>query len=424
MVSSRDPFRSDPHPSAGRILFVGDVHGSHARSWMNVLRGSNLNIRCFGSANGTIPADMDIPTYTPLPQSPLSPNVRPLFTNHWLIAAMLREIDSLYNGSLVERALRRVVRKWRPDIVHSFGIFPASEFYLRAQSRLGDDKPLWVVQARGGPDIEVNRHIDDHRQTLHTIFQTCDSFIADTDQNLTAAVELGLPAGKCSSIGRVPGTGGIDVDALASGHAVPPSQRERLLFVPKAYEHLQSKVLPVLEALKIVWPRLAPCKIICTAVNLDALPWFRNLPAEMQASIEVLPRLPRERILELMTEARVVLAPSVMDGIPNTLLEAMAGGAIPIVSPLPTITPHVSEPGNVFFARNLFPHEIGEAILKAMDSGEQLDRMAHSNLSLVRKLGDKRQFEQAIPGYYAELLAQKRRPSEANRFALHQQRVR
>jgi glycosyltransferase involved in cell wall biosynthesis len=236
-------------------------------------------------------------------------------------------------------------------------------------------------------------------------------------------MELGLPAGKCSSIGRVPGTGGIDVDALAGGHAVPPSQRERLLFVPKAYEHLQSKVLPVLEALKIVWPRLAPCKVICTAVNPDALPWFHTLPAQMQASIEIHPRLPREKILELMTEARVVLAPSVMDGIPNTLLEAMAGGAIPIVSPLPTITPHVSEAENVFFARNLYPHEIGEAILKAMSAGEQHDQMARTNLSLVRKLGDKRHFEQPIRAYYAEMLAQRHRPSEAGGLALHKQRA-
>lgn len=421
MVSSRHPFGSDPYLGAGRILFVGDVHGSHARSWMNVLRGSEINVRCFGSVNGVIPADFDLPTYSPLPQYPLSPNIRPLFTNHWLISALLREIDGLYNGRLTEWALHRVLRKWRPNVVHSFGIFPASESYLRVQSRLGADKPLWVVQARGGPDIEVNRHLDDRRQTLHAIFQACDSFIADTDQNLDAAVGLGLPVGKCSSIGRVPGTGGIDIDALAVGHTVPPSQRERLLFVPKAYEHLQSKVLPVLEALKIVWPRLAPCRVVCTAVNPDALPWFHSLPAEMQASIEVHPRLPRERILELMTQARVVLAPSVMDGIPNTLLEAMAGGAIPIVSPLPTITPHVSEPENVFFARNLYVHEIGDAILKAMDGGEQLDQMAQRNLSLVRNLGDRRQFEQPIRTYYAELLAQMRRPIETHTQALHKQ---
>ena len=42
-----------------------------------------------------------------------------------------------------------------------------------------------------------------------------------------------------------------------------------------------------------------------------------------------------------MTRARVMLAPSLVDGTPNSMFEAMASGALPIVSPLETIRDEV-----------------------------------------------------------------------------------
>ena len=88
-----------------------------------------------------------------------------------------------------------------------------------------------------------------------------------------------------------------------------------------------------------------------------------------------------------------MLAPSLTDGIPNTLYEAMAAGAFPIVSPLDTIQPIVKNERNVLFARNLYPQEIAEALCRAMHDDELVDHAAERNLKLVRKIADRSQFD-------------------------------
>ena len=91
-----------------------------------------------------------------------------------------------------------------------------------------------------------------------------------------------------------------------------------------------------------------------------------------------------------MCKSRVVLAPSVVDGIPNILFEAMATGAFPIVSPLETITTVVNDEENVLFARNLYPTEIADALIRASTHDHLVDSAAQKNLILVRKMADRK----------------------------------
>jgi hypothetical protein len=56
-----------------------------------------------------------------------------------------------------------------------------------------------------------------------------------------------------------------------------------------------------------------------------------------------------------MARSRVMLAPSLVDGIPNSLYAAMACGAFPIVSPLDTITTVVEKKGTYCLPATCIP---------------------------------------------------------------------
>jgi len=99
-----------------------------------------------------------------------------------------------------------------------------------------------------------------------------------------------------------------------------------------------------------------------------------------------------------------MLAPSLIDGTPNTLFEAMATGAFPIVSPLETIRPLVKNGENVLFARNLYPEEIAQALLRAMVDDELVDTAARRNLELVRRLADRREIRNRVLEFYEDLV--------------------
>jgi glycosyltransferase involved in cell wall biosynthesis len=204
----------------------------------------------------------------------------------------------------------------------------------------------------------------------------------------------------------VPGTGGVDIDALhsyASGH---PSTRSVILW-PKAYECPWSKALPVFQALVTHWERLPPCELHLLAMEPETRMWFHALPAHVRQACRIEDRIPRHAVLQLMGRARVMLAPSLVDGTPNSMFEAMATGALPILSPLDTIRPLVRDASNVLFARNLYPDEIGEALVRGMHDDVLVDSAADRNLALVRQLADRSAIRPRVVGLYESLAARR-----------------
>jgi len=102
-----------------------------------------------------------------------------------------------------------------------------------------------------------------------------------------------------------------------------------------------------------------------------------------------------------------MLAPSLVDGTPNSMFEAMATGALPILSPLDTIRPLVRDESNVLFARNLYPDEIGEALVRGMHDDALVDLAADRNLALVRQLADRSAIRPRVVGLYQSLAARR-----------------
>ena len=104
-----------------------------------------------------------------------------------------------------------------------------------------------------------------------------------------------------------------------------------------------------------------------------------------------------------MSQSRVLLAPSLVDGTPNAMFEAMAAGALPIMSPLDTIRPIVEDRTNVLFARNLWPAEIADALVTAMTDDELVDRVAVNNTRRVHELADRAVIRPKVVSFYEEL---------------------
>lgn len=142
--------------------------------------------------------------------------------------------------------------------------------------------------------------------------------------------------------------------------------------------------------------------------------WFYTLPAKIRESCVLHDRMPREYFLSLLAQARVLLIPSLVDGVPNSLYEAMAVGAFPIVSPLETICPVVEAEKNVLFARNLYPEEISRALVRAMSDDALVENAAKNNLELVEKLASKRMISKKVIEYYEHITDSNRKENAVN----------
>ena len=229
--------------------------------------------------------------------------------------------------------------------------------------------------------------------------------MSDNRENFRIGRELGLREEQIASIAPVPGTGGVDVAGLQAGWQGLPETR-RVIVWPKAYQCSWSASLPVLEALRLCWAAIQPCDVYMLAADEATRMWVHALPDEMRAHCHLTLRVSHPQVLELMAQARVVLIPSLIDGTPNSMFEAMACGALPIVSPLATITPVVEEETHVLFARNLYPTEIAAALTRAMTDDALIERVAQANLERVRAIADRATIAPRVAAYYAGLCPQ------------------
>jgi len=441
-------FERDPYPGRPKILFIGSPFSTHTHTWIDLLSGTDLNVRLFGAGDGCPPPIWKVKTYLTAPYLPegLDPTTRvclfprpeeygcygsmfgralriakPVCRGFFRIFSVnsrretkkeIKRVGWIGFAAKVpsqERWLAQIIRKWNPDIIQTLGLDPASLFYFSARQ---DFKlagiGTWILQLRGGSDLTLSHLDPEAADRIGPALRACDQLVSDNRVNFQIVRKLGVKEEQISPISPVPGTGGIDVESLRRRWDSLPSKRERIIVWPKTYECPWSKALPVFEALKLVWDRIKPCTIYMLTVNPEAKMWFFTLTDEIRTSCRTFTGIPREEVIALMTRSRVMLAPSLVDGVPNSLYEAMACGSFPIISPLETITPILENEKNALFARNLYPEEIADSLVRAMTDDRLVDNAATLNVEIVTRLADRREIERRVVDYYGKLAGRPR----------------
>ncbi len=404
------PFDQDPLPSEPKILFIGRAQSTHTHAWIDLLAGAPFNVRLFALADGLPPEIWPVKTYiTGLIAGNNSEKRKFLYAG---ISGQVILLCDKLAARLKQRPIKNrarwladVIRQWQPDIIHTLGFFDdqGGLFYYETRESFGlQGIGKWILQTRGGSDLALRRHNPELALVIRKAFNACHQIISDNSANIRYAQDLGIEPDKFAGIVPVPGTGGVNVEEL-SQNIWPPSQRERIILWPKAYESQWSKALPVLEAIQLAWDRIQPCEVYMLAMTPDVREWFLALPEPIRQHCHIDERIVRAEVLSLMTRARVLLIPSLIDGIPNSLYEAMAAGAFPIVSPIETIQPIVANEKNVLFARNLYPEEIANALLRAMNDDKLVDDAAGRNLQLVHRIANRGTIAPQVVQYYERL---------------------
>ena len=393
-----------------RILFIGLGENTHTHSWIDLLEGANFDVRLFSMPTGSPPDNWPVRTYVTCYHGPrVKTNTRtPLYPANSIRRFVKRQSARAFGiadvQSLAGRWLAKILREWRPDIIHTLGIEQGGEFFLHVRRQFGlENIGKWVLQTRGGSDLALTHLDPERRKQLIDILGACDQLISDNENNFAIARELGVREEQLAKIAPVPGTGGIDVESLRSKWQGLTSNRRSIVW-PKAYDSAWGKMLPTFEALKMVWDKIQPCEIHMLSMNAESKMWYWSLPEAIRRSCRPRERVARAEVLELLPKARVMLAPTLIDGIPNSLYEAMACGAFPILSPIETVLPVVKNEKNVLFARNLYPNEIADALARAMTDDALVDAAAQKNLELVRRIASRDLIRPRVIEFYESLL--------------------
>ena len=109
----------------------------------------------------------------------------------------------------------------------------------------------------------------------------------------------------------------------------PPGERVRLLYAGSWLD--QRGIFYIRDALRNLAPKLPGMTMTFAGCGTPAEEILRFFGAELAAHIKVRPVVPADSMPELYVEHDILLFPSLMEGLPSVLLEAMATG-MPVIT--------------------------------------------------------------------------------------------
>ena len=308
-----------------------------------------------------------------------------------------REVAPFYPYDLVT-----LLRRSQPDLVHIYYGHKAVHYLEMLRAWRGP----WVVSFHG---VDVSKFLDDktYAANLMHVFKEASLLMARSQSLLDRLILLGAPAAKLR-LNRTP----IPLEHLqATTREAPADGRWRLV---QACRLIQKKgIITALRALVIVKQRYPHVRyIICGDGPKRETILKTAAELGLNENVELCGWLTQEQLLEQYRRAHLFLHPSEktqdedQEGIPNSMLEAMATG-LPVVATLHGGIPEAVTSGHDGL---LVPEhssvELAEALLKLMDQPSELARTSLNAAASVRaKFGSERQIA-ALENIYLEAMPQ------------------
>jgi glycosyltransferase involved in cell wall biosynthesis len=304
--------------------------------------------------------------------------------------------------------VRRLVEEIGPDLVHAMRIpfegILAAKATPRAVPLLvsvwGNDFTLWAAR---NPLIA--------RQTRQTL-QRADALHTDCRRDLHMAIEAwGFDAEKLAAV--LPGAGGVQTTRF---HAGPPDGRLRrqldiaedapVIINARGFRSYvrNDTFFAAIPAILKIHPRAV---FLCAAMQSNAMAekWVKQFG--IAANVRLLPQVARDDMASLFRLAQVAVSPSLHDGTPNTLLEAMACGCLPVAGDMESVREWVDDGANGLLCDATNADSLAAAMIRALDDEPLRQAARERNARLIAERAAYYRVMQQAEVWYAEAIRRK-----------------
>lgn len=393
-----------------RLLIVGMPGSIHVARWLTNLTGLGWDIHFY-------PVQYD--PSVPAPAHPLIAGVtywdphgtmssrpgRDVVARSPLIPGE-RTVQSLLERELESAAiLARLVRRLRPDIIHSHEFQHAGYTTLDALTRLDRrDVPVWIA-TNYGSDIFLFSQLPEHQERIKALLAAADVHVCECNRDLALGRALGFSGMEAPLI---PCGGGWDLDATAVYRSPGPTSQRRTIAV-KSYEGWAGRAGTALEALRRCGRALAGYTLAFYLASPEFFQRAVRMTADTGATVEHLGggagRSSYEEVLALHGRSRLSIGLSISDAISTSLLETMMMGSFPIQSNTGCGDEWIRDGINGILVHPEDPQQVAEAICRALEDDALVDQAAEINRQIVRERLAYATTRQRIVGLYEQALA-------------------
>lgn len=275
--------------------------------------------------------------------------------------------------------LARLIRRLKPDLIHSLEFQHCGYNVLRAKELMGSGFPPWLA-TNWGSDIYYYRQFEDHRRQISRLLGKIDYYSCECVRDVELARGLGL-TGQVMPV--MPNTGGLNLSVVGPMRQTHVPSQRRLVMV-KGYQHFVGRALTALEAVERCAPSLRDYRIVVFSASPQVVKRVEELRLSLDLDIAVLPHTDHDTMLRMFSRARVYLGVSLSDAISTSMLEAIAMGAFPIQTDTACCDEWIEDGRTGFIVPPEDAELIADRLRRAVMDDALVNQAAESNWLTVR----------------------------------------
>jgi len=301
------------------------------------------------------------------------------------------------------RDLRAIIASIKPDLVHSMRI----PFESMVMAQVKPEMP-WLISVWGN-DFTLHAQVTPLMARFTRLaLQRATALHTDCHRDIRLAHNWGFSTKKPTVV--LPGGGGVQMELF---HPIKDTFPEKLknsdeyvkvyIINPRgfrAYVHNEA----FFQATPEILSKYPQAVFLCPAMAGEdqAKRWVEQY--NVSRSVELLPYQTRSEMATLFQKSTITVSPSIHDGTPNTLLEAMACGCFPIAGDLESIREWITPGINGLLIDPEDASMLSRAIIAALDQPELLQRARCYNVQLISERADYPVVMQKAETFYRQLI--------------------
>ncbi len=369
-----------------RLLFVADGRSPIALNWIDYFLEQGDDVHLVSTFD--CPVDPRLASFTfipvafselkkaPTPKAGATPTRTPSLWGASMVR--LRTLVRHWLGPLTlnsaAQRLRLVLDRIQPELVHAMRIPYEGMLAALAQPRAPLLISVW------GNDFTLHAPSTPlMRRYTHLALQHASALHADCQRDLNLARKWGFDPAKPAVV--LPGAGGVQ-SALFHPPSTPVA--DPVVINPRGIRAYVNNAA-FFAAIPRVLAQQPRARFLCPVMadEPQALRWLDELG--IAGNVELLPLQTRPQMAALFRRSRVAVSPATHDGTPNTLLEAMACGCLPVAGDLESLREWITPGQNGLLVDPNDPQSIAQGILTALQDDALQQRAGLQNAASDRQ---------------------------------------
>jgi glycosyltransferase involved in cell wall biosynthesis len=299
------------------------------------------------------------------------------------------------------RKFEKLIYQLQPDMVHALRIPFEGMLAVNTPEKIPLAISIW------GNDITLHAHGSFLMSLLtRKTLTRGNALLADTNRDIALGKQWGFDTGKPTLV--VPGSGGISINGVqpavsGSGHVeeIPDGP---IIVNPRGQRPGSIRQDVFFRSIPRVLEKIPTSVFICPSMKDDRESEKLVSSMGIQKNVKLWPILGQEQLWSLFRKADIYVSPSLHDGTPNSLLEAMACGCYPVVGNIESMREWIQQGINGTLVDSTSENSISEAIIQAINQPAMRSKAAKINATMISDRADYRKNMKKVENFYKTIV--------------------